>query len=257
MYLLYVDDAGSAGNHEERHFVLGGVALFERHVEHLERAMDKVATNTQLADPSSLEFHGNQLLPGSKRWRAIRGIERRRTILADALRAGNELRGKWAVFGVVVHKAAVSPRDPVEFAFEQLCSRFDYFLGRQVRDGKAERGLIILDKSTLETRLQDLASAFRREGHSWGKLRRVVDVPFFVDSRATRAIPYADLVTYALWRKFEKDDSAFFEVIRDRFDTHGGIVHGLLHERYAEAACDCPYCLSRRRAASAGDGVAS
>lgn len=249
MYLLYVDDAGSVGNHAERHFVLGGIALFERHVEHLERALDAVAERTGLAEPEALELHGNQMLPGTKKWRAIPSREKRRRVIVEALEATSVLRGHWAMFGIVANKAAVSPRDPVEFAFEQLCSRFDQFLARQKQDGKVQRGLMILDRSTRETRLQELAATFRRDGHRWGRLRNIVDVPFFVDSRATRAIQFADLVTYALWRRFEQGDNEFFDLIRDRFDAVGGIVHGLLHERYADASCDCPYCVSRRRAA--------
>jgi hypothetical protein len=247
MYLLYVDNAGSAGNHEERHFVLGGVALFERQISHLEAAMNAVADRTGLPEPETLEFHGTEIRNGSKRWRALRGAERREAILRDALGEGAAaLRGRWALFGVVVHKAAIAPRDPVEYAFEQLSSRFDQFLARQRRGGHVERGLMILDRSTRETRLQDLAGGFRRDGHSWGRVRNIVDVPFFVDSKATRAIQYADLVTYALWRRFEKSDPTYFDVIRNQFDTHGGVVHGLLHERYADSRCDCPYCASRR-----------
>jgi Protein of unknown function (DUF3800) len=248
MYILYVDDAGTVGNHSQKHFILAGIALFERHIEHLDRALNHLARQTGLPDPDNLEFHGSQMLPGTKRWRAIRGEAERRKVILDALATTSALRGKWALFGIVVNKAAVSPRDPVEFAFEQLCSRFDYFLQRQTRDGKAERGLIILDRSTQETRLQDLALTFRRDGHSWGKLRNIVDVPFFVDSRATRAIQYADLVTYALWQKFERGDAAFYDSIRDQFDATGGIVHGLLHERYSDSACDCTYCDTRRLA---------
>ena len=246
MYILYVDDAGSVGNHSERHFILAGIALFERHIEHLERTLNYLAVQTGLSDPATLEFHGNQMLPGSKRWRAVRGELDRRKIIRTALGATAALRGKWALFGVVVNKAAISPRDPVEYAFEQLCSRFDYFLGRQVRNGARQRGLIILDRTTRETRLQELATSFRRDGHSWGRLKNIVDVPFFVDSQATRAIQYADLVTYALWRKFEQGVAEFFEAIKHRFDAEGAVVHGLLHERYAESACDCPYCQSRK-----------
>ena len=247
MYLLYVDDAGSVGNHNERHFVLGGVALFERHVEHLERALNALATETGLPEPESLEFHGTEIRNGSKRWRALRGAAPRAELLKTALRRANDvLRGRWALFGVVVHKAAISPRDPVEFAFEQLCSRFDQFLSRQRNDQRNQRGLMILDRSTRETRLQELVTTFRHDGHSWGRLRNIVDVPFFVDSRASRAIQFADLVTYALWRRFEHADAGFFDVVRDRFDTHGGVVHGLLHLPYADPACDCPYCASRR-----------
>lgn len=247
MYVLYVDDAGSVGNHIERHFVLGGAALFERQIETLERALEAVARATGLPEPDRLEFHGNQMLPGSKKWRAIRSPEARRKVILDALDAAASLSGGLTLFGVVVHKAAISPRDPVEFAFEQLSSRFDHFLRRTKRTGEEQRGLIVLDRSTRETRLQELATTFRRDGHSWGRLERIVDVPFFVDSRATRAIQFADLVTYALWRRFEANDVEFFDAIKHRFDRSGGVVHGLLHERYAESACDCPYCDSRRR----------
>lgn len=252
MYILYLDDAGSVGNHEERHFVLGGIALFERHVEHLERALDESARDTGLVDPDRLEFHGTEILSGSKRWRAIRGKEKRASVLTGALANSSRLRGRWALFGAVIEKAAVGPRDPVEFAFAQVLSRFDQFLSRQRTDNQAQRGPVILDRSTRETRLQELATTFRHDGHPWGRLRNIVDVPFFVDSRATRAIQYADLVTYAMWRRFERDDPRFFDVIRHRFDRVGGVVHGLFHERYADPGCDCPYCTSRRSEAGGG-----
>ena len=71
----------------------------------------------------------------------------------------------------------------------------------------------------------------------------MADVPLFVDSRATRIIQYADLVAYALWRKFEKGDDEFFDVISDAFDREGGVVHGLHHFKDPQHSCDCPGCL--------------
>jgi len=248
MYILYVDDAGSVGNPEERHYILGGVGLFERQIWHLEQALESVAIGTALPEPESLEFHGNEILAGRRRWRALGNRERRAGVIVEALECLARLRGRAVLFGIVVNKAAVSPRDPIEFAFEQLCSRFDHFLARTRRDGQAQRGLIVVDRSTRETRLQSLVTEFRRSGHSWGVLRNVVDVPFFVDSKATRAIQFADLVSYALWRRFEKQDDRFFRIVRHKFDQSGGVVHGLLHERYADSQCDCPYCDSRRQA---------
>ena len=35
MYLLYLDESGSVGNPNERHFVLAGIAVFERRIYHL------------------------------------------------------------------------------------------------------------------------------------------------------------------------------------------------------------------------------
>ena len=56
-----------------------------------------------------------------------------------------------------------------------------------------------------------------------GTMTNLVDVPLFVDSRATRCVQYADLVAYAMWRKYERGDSEFFDVIADWFDSEGGL----------------------------------
>ena len=248
MHLLYLDDAGSTANPADKHFVLAGIALFERQAHWLQAAMDDLASS--LAEslgssvPEHLEFHGNSIRKGNGWWRKL-GPAERRAVIVDTLQTAQTLHGQWELFGVVVDKQALSPRDPIEYAFEQICSRFDYFLARHYRKGDNQRGLIILDKSSQETRLQSLATEFRTLGHSWGVARNLAEVPFFVDSRATRCIQYADLVAYAMWRKYEWDDSEFFDAISGRFDSEGGIMHGLHHFRNLDHPCDCPGCVSR------------
>lgn len=69
----------------------------------------------------------------------------------------------------------------------------------------------------------------------------------FVDSRATRLIQYADLVAYAMWRKFEKNDAEFFDTIAADFDSEGGVVHGLHHYKNLTDECDCPVCATNLR----------
>ena len=193
-----------------------------------------------------LELHGNQILSGSGRWRTLKLSKEKRR---HAIRTGLETPGRlvpnqWGLFGVVVDKHALSPRDPIEYAFEQLCYRFDLFLTRLHHQGNTQRGLIILDKSAQETRLQSLASEFRTRGQGRrGVVRNLADVPLFVDSRATRCIQYADLVAYAMWRKFEKGDDEFFDVIANSFDSEGGVVHGLHHFKRFDDPCDCPACV--------------
>lgn len=227
MHILYLDDAGSVGNPHERFFILAGVSLFERQTYHLECKLDDIAGRFPVAEPKQLEFHGNQMLAGRGVWRKIDKLARRRAI-ADALSSLRQVWGPRALFAAVIEKAAISPEDPIEFAFEELASRFDRFLMRLHRAGKTERGIIVLDKTTMETRLQALATEFRFRGHRAGRLHNLADVPFFVDSRASRLVQYADLVAYALWRHFEKADSEFFEIIKNDFDQEGGVSHGLL-----------------------------
>ena len=134
----------------------------------------------------------------------------------------------------------------MELAFEYLCNRFDRFLGRLHRNGDTQRGLIILDESSYETSLQSLAHEFRTEGHRWGQLYNLSDVPLFVNSKATRMIQYADLVAYALRRYYVKGDSSLFDIISARFDVEGGVLHGLVHHVAQEHACNCFACRQRR-----------
>jgi hypothetical protein len=150
------------------------------------------------------------------------------------------------LFGAVVHKAAISPDDAMEYAFEQICNRFDRFLGRLHQAGNTQRGLIILDESAYETSLQGLAKNFRRDGHRWGQLYNLTDVPLFVDSKATRMIKYADMLAHAVRRYYEKGDSTFFDLFSHRFDAVGGVVHGLTHYIPVGSGCNCMSCRQRR-----------
>ena len=245
MYLLYLDDAGSVGNPDEKHFVLAGIAVFERQVYWLQDALERLAASLGHNEPTTLELHGNPILAGRNWWRRMKSQDRR-TVIMDGLAVTQSLApNHWRLFGAVVEKKARAPEDPIEYAFEQICSRFDRFLRRLHQLGHSQRGLIVLDRSSQETRLQSLTSEFRTYGHRWGTMRNLVDVPFFVDSQATRCIQYADLVTYALWRKYEKNDDEFFNVVSSSFDREGGIVHGLHHFRNLSDPCDCPGCAPR------------
>ena len=245
MHLLYLDDAGSAGNPNEKHFILAGIAVFERQVYWLQTELDTLVKGLGHGDPANLELHANRMLAGRGWWRRM-SANQRRDVIRRGLLTARGLVGDWWLFGVVVDKHARSPEDPVGYAFEQLCSRFDLFLKRLYARGDVQRGLIILDKSTEETRLQSMASEFKTEGHRWGVMRNLAEVPLFVDSRATRLVQYADLVAYAMWRKFEKQDDEFFNAIAGYFDREGGVVHGLHHFKPPNEPCDCPSCTKDR-----------
>lgn len=244
MYLLYLDDAGAVKKPDEKYFILAGIAVFERQTHWLQNELDEFTQTLGYSDPRQIELHGNVIRAGRGWWRRI-PPKQRRDIIRTALRLPHNLRGDWRLFGVAVDKRAISPRDPVEYAFEQLCNRFDLFLRRLYYQRNPQRGLIILDNAgsvQQEMRLQSLATEFKTIGHTWGVTRNLADVPLFVDSRATRLIQYADLVAYAMWRKFEKGDDEFFNAIADDFDSEGGVVHGLHHYYSQNDFCDCPVC---------------
>jgi len=240
MYLLYLDDSGSVKNPSDRHIVLAGLAVFERKPHWFSQQLDKIAGQVWPDNPTSLEFRGADILSGKKHWRGI-GKEDRLNALRGALSA---IGGSKQVhlFGAAIHKAALSPEDPMEYAFEQICNRFDRFLGRLHKAGNTQRGLVILDKSSYETSLQSLARDFRVDGHRWGQLYNFCDVPLFVDSTATRMIQYADIVAHSTRRYYEYGDPTYFDLFKDRFDNEGGVMHGLVHYTPAGEQCACMVC---------------
>ncbi|QDM17449.1 DUF3800 domain-containing protein [Tardiphaga sp. vice352] len=221
MHLLYLDDSGSVTNASDRHIVLAGLSVFERQPHWFAGKMDDIAKQFWPDNAENLEFRGSDILSGKKHWRGISKADRFKAYqeALGVLRVSNHV----TIFGAAIHKAALSPNDPMEYAFEQLCNRFDRFLGRLHKAGDTQRGLIILDKSSYETSLQGLALNFRKSGHRWGQIYNLADVPMFVDSIATRLIQFADLIAHAIRRYFEKEDASLFDIIAPKFDTVGGV----------------------------------
>jgi len=153
--------------------------------------------------------------------------------MLDALQIFSNSARDNRIFAAAVQPAAISPQDSVEYAFEQVASRFDQFLMRLHRLGNTQRGVIVFDEATYETAIQSLSRDFRTVGHRWGVLRNLAEVPLFLDSKASRLIQLADLVAYAVFRHFERGDSQFYDVIKDRFDREGSTLHGLHIRRLA------------------------
>lgn len=229
MHLLYLDESGSVADASQQYFVLAGVSVFEREGHWVEQQLNAVATPFAPSDPHSVELHGSPMRGGKGLWRQ-HSLASREQAIKDALRVGVAERAVKSVrlFGAVIKKSAVSGQDPVELAFEQLISRFDLFLTRlHKKHSDTQRGLILLDKSSTENRIQTLAREFKYQGHSWGKTKNYAEVPVFLDSRASRLIQLADLVAFALFRFHEHNDNRYYDVIKHCFDTEGGVEHGL------------------------------
>lgn len=129
------------------------------------------------------------------------------------------LRGQRSIraFGVAVHKSAIADGDdPVLFAFEETCGRFDKFLIRiRRRAGVRERqpGLVFLGESQHKAELQLHAQYLRDHRIRWGRIANLPQMPVFVDSRYHRIVLLADLVAYGLRRRYEYRDGRFFEPI--------------------------------------------
>jgi len=250
MHLLYLDDSGSAQNKNEEYLVLGGISLFEPQVNWVTQQLDQIAGSVDASNPHAVEFHASEIY--SRRdppWNKMSADESRGIIKALLQVAANSYDTA-RTFACAIHKSSFPGSDPMELAFEDLCSRFDLYLSRLHAAGDRQRGIVILDESAYETSLQKLALDFRRLGTRWGNIRHLAEAPLFIDSRVSGAVQLADHVAYAVFRRFNAGDTNYFDSIASKFDMADGIMHGLTHKQNKDPNCMCPACLSRRKASA-------
>lgn len=163
MHLLYLDESGSVADPNQQYFVLAGVSVFERTTHWVEQRLNEIASRFSSDSPHSLELHGSPMRSGRDGWKAY-PLDDRLSAIRDALKMGvADYHAKGVrLFAVVIKKGSLSGEDPVEFAFEQLASRFDKFLQRlYAKHADPQRGIILFDKSSTERRIQTLAREFK------------------------------------------------------------------------------------------------
>lgn len=245
MHLLYLDDSGSPHNSNEEYFILGGLSIFEPQINYLVTELDKLAKDVNPGEPEKVEFHASEIFSRRKEpWKGMTTAEAR-GVIKSVLQIFANAYDTANAFACAVHKSDFAGQDPVELAFEDLTSRFDKYLERMRSSGDRQRGLIILDESSYETTLQNLAVNFRKLGTQWGNIRHIADIPFFVSSDASRIIQFADHIAYSVFRRYNAGDTQYFDIISRQFDQQDGVVHGLSHKT-SNMNCMCLACSTRR-----------
>ena len=227
MYLLYVDESGSTNDPNQDFFILSGIVVSERRTHWIEQSMNKIAQRFSPDTPYDFELHGSPMRSGRNEWKGL-PLEQRMQAIEDCLNLIKEQ--KITIFSAVMQRGYSSGKDIITECFEQIASRFDMFLSRlnsRNIKGEKQRGIAIFDKSSTEKSIQALARQFRNDGHSYGKLRNFSEVPLFLDSKASRLIQLADLVSFAIYRYYAHQDNQFYRIIENNFDINNGHKHGL------------------------------
>jgi hypothetical protein len=85
---------------------------------------------------------------------------------------------------------------------------------------------------------------FQRTGTRWGNVDRVIEAPFFLDSRFNSGVQVVDLCAYAVRRYLENNEEDRFERIFSKFYRTGTGLHGLRH--YTFRGCPCRICRERK-----------
>jgi hypothetical protein len=258
VYLLYLDESGNEDDAADRHFVLGGAAVFERNTFFLSRDIDAVQTK-HFPGAQPIPFHASPIRSGRGFWRGVQQSIRQ-DVLTDVAGVIANAAQAVALFAAVIEKSsAMHGEAAVEHATEQICNRFDLFLKRRYHDfSDPQRGLLIFSEGRFDKRAKIWVRGFRDLGTKWGTLSNLADIPYFASMRENRLLQVADFVAHAAFLLYERRDASLIRPFINRFDQKNGTLHGLVHHRTGPGPhppCDCPGCHSRSRPGALGPWI--
>ena len=244
MHILYADEAGTHA--DSVYFVLAGLAVFERETYFLSQDMDEIAQRYFPAESAEVELHSSALTAREKRLTPPYDsltFSQRLELRMEVIQLIADSRAK--LFAVAIEKSSVD-EEPYDRALEEMVNRFDLMLNRLYQMGDQQRGIIVMAESSYRENIHRLAKRIWTEGHRWGEMRNIADVPFFAHARSTRLLQLADFAANAVYRRFEVGEARHFDPIARRFDAEGEHIHGLVHIANDRRNCFCPACLAWR-----------
>ncbi|MDF9877423.1 DUF3800 domain-containing protein [Cellulosimicrobium cellulans] len=276
--MLFVDESGTHGGSPA--FVLGGAAIHEDDAQRLQVSLDELVVKHLGRIPVNLdeyELHAGEMR-NAKKPRADASPSARASVWATIDRATRlallaeayslvasftptDPKLPLVLFGVVLDAGFHAGELPIErerFAYEVLLNKFDVMLkNSRTERGRPNRGLVVHDRRLVAERdIQSWVSQWRAAAGTIGQLRNLADVPLFADSRATRLLQVADLVSYAMFRRYSPEvfDLSYFKTIWPAFHAEAGQVHGCVHytPSYGQGNCACEACQVRLAADGGG-----
>ena len=251
MHILYLDESGTHA--EARYFVVAGLSVFERETYFLAQSLDRIQARYLPDVVGRAPFHATSLRKPKRVPAPFDSLSTsdRTSIISDIYEVIADSKAR--LFAVAMEKTFIDG-DPYERGFEEIVNRFDRMLQNDFRDtGQPERGLVIVAESSYRENLELLAERIATEGHRWGEVHNLADIPYFAPARSTRLLQLADFVANAVFGRYEAGHTRNFDVIAPKFHQDDGRIHGLVHRSRDFQGYYCPACLSRRQSPRPGD----
>ena len=245
MHIVYLDESGTHSG--ARYFVVAGLSVFERETYYLAQSLDKIQARYLPEVDGRVPFHASSLrapthvpAPFDSLTAADRG-----SIISDIYEVIADSKAR--LFAVAMEKSFIDG-DPYERGFEEIVNRFDRMLQNDFKDtGERQRGLVIVAESSYRENLELLAERIATQGHRWGEVHNLADIPYFAPAKSTRLLQLADFVANAVFGRYESGYTRNFDLIAPKFHQDDDRIHGLVHRSRDFQTCYCPACFSRRQ----------
>lgn len=231
MQILFIDESGTPpapARAGQNYFVLGGVIIPEGVWHQVAGSLDDIRRRFGIEGEIKWRFFapGNQDADNSLVHLSIADRDTVRAEIFGIMTARKSIK----LLAVVTSVAAayelrtVNTADELyHLSYKPITERFQYFLQDMERDtGQSVNGIIVCDHRGPrdDKRLQGLHQRLlHQDGEYASRYKNLIEGLFIAPSHWSVGIQLADLVAGAVYRKFERDDGRFFDVIKGTFRT--------------------------------------
>jgi len=245
MRILYLDESGGPNSwHEQKNFVLGGVAVHEGQIYPLTRDLNTLQEKYFPGISIPIEFHARPIRQGKGPHFNKFDFDTRRKIIDDVYDIIRKCGFPNIIpFATVMDiSAAISYNQVCRDCFEDVCQKFNLYLHDQFKRGYPSKGLLIIDRGR-EGQYRQHFSELKKSEAVEEYLGNIVDIPYFAACRETRMLQVADFISNAIFRYYEWDITDNFDKISSLFfrGSHRHPVNGLNHITKDES-CQCCVC---------------
>lgn len=208
-YLVYIDETGSVskGAKKQPLLTLAAVLVHEDQVQPLADAFQRLAWKHLEWLPAGFEVHGNEIWNGTSHWKGKTPTELI-AVYEDAISVLNEL--ELDVSYASIHKQRLTARYNGGADDNAYLLALQFLLEKIDRRYTANKILIADEQKEHQLRAVKMVGDLQ----DWGggevpgtKLKTVIDSMHFVSSHASPGVQLADIVAYALQRKWNAWDS--------------------------------------------------
>lgn len=231
MYIVFIDESGKPVKKEWRPFVVAAVIMHENILDEVEEGLLDLKLRFLGKIGYNAEIHGKEIVHGKGYFSRI-DIERRERLLSECYAfIGNK---PLSLIASVVLKSgyagvpAKEAREQMEsVAYTHLLERITIYFDKKRTN---ERILLIIDETDVKHDISiknRISEEIRRGLYTSRRLssRKIFPAPLFLASHTQAGLQLADLVAYAVFRKYSKnlksaifDFNKYLQMINAKFD---------------------------------------
>ena len=238
MHLFFLDESGSIVPENKKHtdcFVIGGVIIPEIHWHEIYKKLRDIKKQYNITSEIKWRYFSpdNKDENNGMKHLSFEQKNEVRTKLYNIITSYKSVK----IISVVtnIEEAYKLPyiknsNDLYWYSYKQVVERFQYYLQDLSRDSGVEfNGLVIIDNrlSCDDDRLRTLHHKLmlvNREHYS--NFNNLIEGLFIAPSHLSVGVQFADLVSGAVFRKFEKDDDKYYNQIKNSIRNRDGNING-------------------------------